>query len=193
MFNTSPIQRWCVLGSAIGFFVALPALAQTVGGGSTTINLPPPSIDYWARGLSILAVLISAAAFIWGRVDKSRETKAKKAEKDPSIDFDVTKGWSEGKSKFELTIKNRGDVSIQVVSLSCDRNAILKVDYADLSADSRTVSFRGRRINAGKNEVVEGEIETPPSQKRPVEFIVKLLINEEKVRAFEKLFERATY
>ena len=106
--------------ATLAVFAASAAYAQISNPGSTTVNIPPPAVDWFARTVSALAFVVALAAFIWGRVDKHMERKAARAARDPSVDLDITRGNRVGNYDYELKIINRGDVSVQVVSLSCD-------------------------------------------------------------------------
>jgi hypothetical protein len=82
--------------TTLTFFATLLAVfwadAQINNPGSTTVNIPPPAIDWFARTISSVAICIALVGFIWGRIDKHREQKLAQEARDPSVDFDLTRG-----------------------------------------------------------------------------------------------------
>jgi hypothetical protein len=178
-------------------FVATLALLAAFGANGqinnpsvTTVNIPPPAVDWFARTVSGLAFVVALAAFIWGRVDKHLERKAAKAARDPSVDLDITTGNRPGNYDYELKIINRGDVSVQVVSFSCDARAILKPEEAEVSQDSRTVNYRGFRIERGNSHTLMGEVDCEIAERGPIEFTVMLRINETEQRLLKVVLKR---
>ena len=121
-----------------------------------------------------------ACRFIWGRIDKHRERKLAQEARDPSVDLDLTRGRRKGNYDYELKIANRGDVSVQVLSLACDGRVTLKPDDAEVSTDGRVVDYNGLRIERGENETLIGELAC--KSVGPVKFTVTLRINEKTQR-----------
>jgi hypothetical protein len=167
------------LGLAVLILITTPALAQSA---------PPPAADWVARTVSILAVLIALAAFIWGRFDKFAERKAAKAAKDPSVDLDIS-GFEGGRFDYELTIVNRADVSIALLSLSCNGCVKLLGEDADISRDRSSVDYNALRIERGTHVTVVGQIIPPPGG-GTVEFVVRIRINEAVPRTYETRLKR---
>ena len=161
-------------------------------GGSPIFNIPPPAppaVDWFARTVSGLAFLVALAAFVWGRVDKYRERKAAKAAKDPSLDIDVA-GPRDGPFAYELKIVNRDDVSLSLLSLSCDPGFKLETHGATVLRDGTFLDYNGFRIDRGNEETFRGMIKSS-SGRREANFVVKVRINLPKPRIHEVRIKRA--
>lgn len=179
-----------LLGCASILFLSSVAIAQFSGGGSTTVNIPLPNVDWFARIVSGLAFIVSAARFAWGRIDKSRERTATRARRDPSVDLDITRGNRSGNFDFELTVVNRGDVSVQLVSLSASKGAMLVPDDADVTSDKTVADYNGLRIERGKEDTVVGEVNLQPGKSGTIEFTVKIRVNEAAPRILTTVLKR---
>jgi hypothetical protein len=157
------------------------ASAQTDGPGTAASQ---PTVDWFARATSAIAIVIAIAGFIWGRFDKRYERKAAREAKDPAVDFDLTKGNKKGNYDYELKVANRGDVSVQIVSLACDAGATLEPDeYGQLSNDRRMIDFNGLRVEPGNLETLLGEVNSKTSG--AVRFTIMLRINEKTQRVVQ--------
>jgi hypothetical protein len=138
---------------------------------------PAPAVDWFARIVSVVAILIGLGGLILNllsRWDKSREH-------DPSVDIDLTKTSRMAEYDFELKIINRGDVSLQVVSLQCKHGA-LEPDDAEVSKDGTTADYNGFRIDGRKDETFVGTYKCEFSFAGPEEFIVVVRINDHQQR-----------
>jgi hypothetical protein len=154
------------------------ASAETNG---PVTSVAQPTVDWFARATSTIAIVIAVAAFVWGRVDKHREQKAARDAKDPAVDFDLTRGNRIGNYDYELKIANRGDVSVQIVSLACDSGATLKPDEdGQLKDDNRLIDYNGLRVEPGERETLLGEVDSKRSG--AVRFTIILRINEKTQR-----------
>jgi hypothetical protein len=152
--------------------------AETNGPGTTAAQ---PAVDWFARATSTIAIVIAVAAFIWGRVDKHREQRAAREAKDPAVDFDLTRGGRKGNYDYELKIANRGDVSLQIVSLACGSGATLAPDEdGQLKDDGRLIDYNGIRVEPGERETLLGEVNSKASG--TVRFTITLRINEKTQR-----------
>jgi hypothetical protein len=161
----------------------ISALLSTSLAEAQNLSTTPPGVDWFARTISLLAFVVAFIAFIWGRVDKYLERKAAREARDPSVDLDITKGRRRGNYDYELKIINRGDVSVQVVSLSCGGRATIMPDDAEVSSDGRTVDYNGLRIERGESETLIGEINC--DSLGTTEFNVTLRINEKSQRTLK--------
>jgi hypothetical protein len=140
-----------------------------------------PTVDWFARATSTIAIIIAVAAFVWGRVDKHREQIAAREAKDPAVDLDLTRGDRTGNYDYELKIANRGDVSVQIVSLACDSGATLQPDDdGQLKHDNRLVNYNGIRVEPGERETLLGEVNSKTSG--AVRFTITLRVNEKTQR-----------
>jgi hypothetical protein len=164
-----------IVGVAIVTLWLHPALAQTASAGGS---------DWFARAISIAALVISVATFGVGRYDKYRERQSAAPARDPVVDIDITRGQVAGNYDYELKVANRGEVSVQLLSLSCDKGAVLKPDDAEVSRNGRTVNYNGLRIERGTQETLIGEIDTEYLQRRPIELVAKLRVNDPIPRGF---------
>ena len=163
--------------------LVVAALGSTALAEAQGVAPPPPTVDWFARAISLLAFVVALAAFIWGRADKRLERKAAQEAREPSVDIDLIKGRDAGNYDYELKIINRGDVSVQVVSLSCGSHATLRPDDAEVSPDGRTVNYNGLRIERGETETLIGEVDC--ERLGTIEFNVTLRINEKRQRTLK--------
>jgi hypothetical protein len=157
------------------------ANAQTNGPGTAA---PSPTADWFARTTSAIAIVIAIAGFIWGRIDKHNERKAAREAKDPAVDLDLTRGNRKGNYDYELKIANRGDVSVQIVSLACDAGATLEPDEdGQLGNDKRLIDYNGIRVEPGDRETLVGEVNSKTSG--AVSFTITLRVNEKTQRIIQ--------
>jgi hypothetical protein len=128
-----------------------PAFAQAAAGQSS-------AADWWARSFSAIAILISVAAFLAGRLDKWRESSAAAQAKLPLVDLHVEKGDIAGNWDFQVRTKNRSDVSIEFVSIDVGPDFQLRSD------DAKDNNWTGRlavdllKIEPGESDTVDGDI-----------------------------------
>jgi hypothetical protein len=150
------------------------ASAQTASPQNGTS--PPANVDWFARVTSTLAIIVAIVAFLWGRLDKHHERKTAEEAKDPTVDFDLTRGRGKGNYDYELKIANRGDVSVQILSLACEAGAALEPDEEGELKNSQLINYNGLRVEPGEQEALLGEVNCTRSG--IVKFTVKLRINE---------------
>lgn len=172
---------------SVGLWCAA-VLADTGVPSGAVANPPQPTIDWFARGASALAILISMASFVWGRVDKHNDRKAEKAAKDPVIDLDVT-GFAGGPLNYELRIENRADVSLALLSMSCTGGVRLTSDEGHVGSKGTAIDYNGQRIDPRKSETYVGEI-YPPAGGGDVDFVVRTRVNEHQPRVHEARIKR---
>lgn len=159
-----------------------------VPSGGATVIVPPPSVDWFARVVSGLALVVAFIAFVWGRYDKHVERQATQAAKDPSVDLDLT-GFPGKDSDIELRITNRADVSIAVLSLSCSGGTLIATRFGQITKSANAIDFNGYRIDRGAEELLICKIKPPPGG-GSVEFVVRIRVNEAHQRVYETRLKR---
>jgi two-component sensor histidine kinase len=107
----------------IGFLSAVSADPMVPSGGAT-VNLPPPTIDWWARVGSVIAVVVSILAFVLTRMDKLRERVDAKEAKEPAVD---------------VVLEETADDSDHTLDLASVLDAILKPHQTTSGGDKRFV------------------------------------------------------
>ncbi|MGY4473745.1 hypothetical protein [Bradyrhizobium sp. USDA 3364] len=90
---------------------------------------------------------------------------------------------------FELKVRNRGDVSIQLVSLRC-KHGELEPDDADIDDGGRRANYNGLRIERGAEELLIGTYRCEYDFEGPEEFTVTIRINDQRQQLSERLLVR---
>jgi hypothetical protein len=133
-----------------------------VPSGGATVNVPPAAVDWFARisGLVTggLAIAISATTLVWTRIDKSRERKAAADAKLPQVDLHVGKGDVAVDWSFQVSTKNRAEVSIEFVSIEVGADFQLRSEDAASREWYPKLMIDLDKISPGDTQFVEGDI-----------------------------------
>ena len=160
-----------------------------VPNGGAIVNIPPPAVDWWARGVSTIAIVISLIALVTGRLDKRREKNAAAAAKLPLVDMHVEKGDIAGDWYFQTRTTNRADVSIELVSIDAGPNFELRSDDVG-NGRSHKIVFDQLKIEPGNVILVDGDIHGRFTGHQKIEFTLEYRIFEAVPRTVTKKVTR---
>jgi hypothetical protein len=156
--------------------MAIGSLALAQGGGGA--GAPASNVDWWARGFSALAIVISLAAFAAGRLDKWREKKAAAAAKLPVVDVHVENADIAGDWYFQIKTTNRADVSIEFISIDASCDFELSSDDAKTKERAQKIMIDRLKIEPGGDDMVDGEIHGRFTGHQKIEFTLEYRIFE---------------
>jgi hypothetical protein len=172
-------ENLSLLLTTLATLVSSPASAQG------TLASSAATVDWFARVTSLIAILIGVGGLVLNlltRLDKARE-------REPAIDFDLTKTSRMGDYDFELKVLNRGDVSIQIVSLQC-KHGVLEPDDAEIEEGGSRANYNGLRIERGTEETLVGTYKCEYGFAGPEEFVVTVRINDRSQQLRERRLVR---
>jgi hypothetical protein len=139
-----------------------------------------PMTDWWARVISVAAILISLAAFFAGRWDKWRERKAAAAAKLPLVDVQAETSETPGQWFFTIATTNRANVSIQLISVEVGSKFELKSTDSKPRPSGRPnkLVIDRLRIGPASDEIIDGDIYALYPRVRRIIFVLEYRIYE---------------
>jgi hypothetical protein len=118
-------QMYKLIPVALIIFLAAASADPMLPSGGAIVNIPPPTVDWWARVASAIAVVVSAFAFGWTRLDKRRERLDAQEAKEPAVDAVLEQTTSHDVWVLRLVIRNRGDFTIGLDQVSVSDEFLL--------------------------------------------------------------------